>query len=64
MTTETIPTDEQDARIRAALKQADKSKQLNVVAVVTGITGDELRKIMNSREALPPMVRAMLAIHL
>ncbi|TEA78685.1 hypothetical protein [Allopusillimonas ginsengisoli] len=39
--------DKQDARIREALKQADKRGRLGVVAAVTGIAGGEreLRKI-------------------
>lgn len=58
--------DKQDDRIRAALKQADKAGQLGTVAAVTGIAGGEreLRKIMNSRDALSIMDRGMLAIHL
>lgn len=56
----------QDERIRAALRNADKKGQLQVVAAVTGIAGgvQELRRIMNSTEALSIMDRGMLAIHL
>ena len=58
--------DKQDDRIREALKRADSAGQLAVVAAVTGIPGgvNELRKIMNSRDALSIMDRAMLAVHL
>lgn len=61
-----ILDDKQDDRIRAALKKANKQGQLGVVAAVTGIAGGEreLRRIMNSRDALPIMDRGMLAIHL
>ncbi|MBJ2292635.1 hypothetical protein JFT44_22210 [Pseudomonas sp. MF5691] len=56
----------QDERIRAALRNADKKDQLQVVAAVTGIAGGvaELRRIMNSTEELAVMDRGMLAIHL
>lgn len=60
-------TDESmDARIRAALKDAEKKGALPVVAAVTGISGgvDELRKIMNSTEPLHIMDRGMLGVHL
>lgn len=58
--------DKKDDRIRAALKRADERGQLGVVAAVTGIAGGEreLRKIMNSRDALSVMDRGMLAIQL
>lgn len=66
MNTHDTENDEQDARIRAALRQADKAGKLGVVLAVTGITYNEheLRQFINSQEALPPMVRAMLATHL
>lgn len=56
----------QDERIRAALRNADKKGQLQVVAAVTGIAGgvQELRRIMNSTGELSIMDRGMLAIHL
>jgi len=56
----------QDERIRAALRNADKKGQLQVVAAVTGIAGgvNELRRIMNSTDALSIMDRGMLGIHL
>jgi len=56
----------QDDRIRAALRSADKKGQLEVVAAVTGIAGGprELRRIMNSTDELGVMDRGMLAIHL
>lgn len=56
----------QDERIRAALRNADKKGQLQVVAAVTGISGgvQELRRIMNSTGELSIMDRGMLAIHL
>ncbi|SEP58316.1 hypothetical protein SAMN03159444_00125 [Pseudomonas sp. NFACC02] len=56
----------QDDRIRAALRRADKSGQLQVVAAVTGIAGGvkALREIMNSTGELSIMDRGMLAIHL
>ncbi|MBD1590311.1 hypothetical protein [Pseudomonas typographi] len=56
----------QDDRIRAALRSADKKGQLQVVAAVTGIAGGEkaLREIMNSTGKLAIMDRGMLAIHL
>ncbi len=56
----------QDDRIRAALRNADKRGQLQVVAAITGIAGgvQELRKIMNSTGELNIMDRGMLALHL
>ena len=56
----------QDERIRAALRNADKKGQLQVVAAVTGIAGgvQELRRIMNSTGELSIMDRGMLGIHL
>ncbi|HGM7426221.1 hypothetical protein P3805_24035 [Pseudomonas aeruginosa] len=56
----------QDDRIRAALRNADKRGQLQVVAAITGIAGgvQELRKIMNSTGELSIMDRGMLALHL
>ncbi|HBO1307558.1 hypothetical protein ACM76R_28990 [Pseudomonas aeruginosa] len=56
----------QDDRIRAALRNADKRGQLQVVAAITGIDGgvQELRKIMNSTGELSIMDRIMLALHL
>lgn len=56
----------QDDRIRAALRRADDSGQLQVVAAVTGIAGGvkALREIMNSTGELSIMDRGMLAIHL
>ncbi|MBW4789159.1 hypothetical protein JQS35_11165 [Alcaligenes faecalis subsp. faecalis] len=61
-----ILDDRQDAKIRAALKQAALQGNLSVVAAVTGISGGEkeLRKIMNSTDSLSIMDRGMLAIHL
>lgn len=61
-----ILDDKLDDRIREALKRADKQGQLGVVAAVTGIAGGEreLRKIMNSRDAISIMDRGLLAIHL
>lgn len=61
-----ILDDKQDDRIRAALRQADATGQLGVVAAVTGIAGGEreLRKIMNSRDAIPVLSRGILAIHI
>lgn len=58
--------EKQDAKIRAALKQADRQGKLSVVAAVTGISGGEkeLRKMMNRTDPLPIMDRGMLAIHL
>lgn len=57
---------EQDTRIRAALKSADRKGKLDVVAAVTGIAGGEaeLRKIMSSTGELSVMDRGMLGIHL
>lgn len=56
----------QDERIRAALRNADRRGQLQVIAAVTGIAGgvQELRRIMNSSGELSIMDRGMLAIHL
>ncbi|EKQ6351825.1 TPA: hypothetical protein NI805_006384 [Pseudomonas aeruginosa] len=56
----------QDDRIRAALRNADKRGQLQVVAAITGIDGgvQELRKIMDSTGELSIMDRGMLALHL
>ncbi|EOK5389642.1 hypothetical protein ACM6SQ_004691 [Pseudomonas aeruginosa] len=56
----------QDDRIRAALRNADKRGQLQVVAAITGIAGgvQELRKIMNSTGEMSIMDRGMLALHL
>jgi hypothetical protein len=56
----------QDDRIRTALRNADKSGRLSVVAAVIGIAGGEkeLRKIMNSTGELSIMDRGMLWIHL
>jgi hypothetical protein len=56
----------QDARIRQALRNADKKGQLEVVAAVAGIAGGvaELRRIMNSTDELSIRDRWMLAIHL
>lgn len=61
-----IIDDRQDERIRTALRNADKKGKLGVVAAVTGIAGGEaeLRRIMNSHDALSIMDRGMLAIHL
>ena len=61
-----IIDDRQDDRIRAALRDADMHGELGLVAAVTGIAGGEaeLRRIMNSRDALSIMDRGMLAIHL
>jgi len=61
-----ITDQQQDDRIRAALRNADKQGKLDVVAAVTGFPGGEtgLRRIMNSSDALPIMDRGMLAIHL
>lgn len=60
------PAHEQDTRIRAALKEADRKGKLDIVAAVTGIAGGEaeLRKIMNSTGELSTMDRGMLGIHL
>lgn len=61
-----LPTFEQDTRIRAALKEADRKGKLDIVAAVTGIAGGEaeLRKIMNSTGELSVMDRGMLFMHL
>lgn len=55
-----------DEKIRTALRHADQSGRLKVIAVVTGIAGgeSELRRIMNSTEELPIMDRGMLGMHL
>ena len=55
-----------DARIRAALRDADQKGKLGVVAAVTGITGGvkALRTIMNGADELNIMDRGMLSIHL
>ncbi|WP_298015542.1 hypothetical protein [uncultured Castellaniella sp.] len=61
-----ITDQRQDDRIRAALRNADKKGNLDVVAAVAGISGGEaeLRRIMNGQNALSIMDRGMLAIHL
>lgn len=53
-----------DARIRAALQDADKKGKLSVVAAVVGIGEKELRKIMNSTGPLHIMDRGVLGMHL
>lgn len=55
-----------DERIRAALKNANKRGQLDVVAAVTGIPGGvkKLREIMNGTGEIDFIDRTMLAIHL
>lgn len=55
-----------DERVREALREADKSGDLDTVAAVIGIAGgvDELRQIMNSTGELNIMDRGMLAMHL
>ena len=63
---EMLDDERTDAKIRAALRNADNKGKLGVVAAVTGIAGGEaeLRKIMESEDKLHVMDRGMLGMHL
>ncbi|KKK97677.1 hypothetical protein LCGC14_2650340 [marine sediment metagenome] len=63
---EMLDDERTDAKIRAALRDADSKGKLGVVAAVTGIAGGEaeLRKIMDGEDELHVMDRGMLGMHL
>ena len=63
---EMLDDERTDAKIRAALRNADNKGKLGVVAAVTGIAGGEaeLRKIMDGEDELHVMDRGMLGMHL
>ena len=61
-----ITAPQNDDKIRAALKDADKKGKLDIVAAVTGIAGGEteIRKLMNSTGPLSIIDRGILGMHL